>query len=220
MQTVRKLVSALSVSSFQGPTVPLRAANVRAATTAAITLNTDIAAGDTLDGVLLVAGDRVLVKNQAAPAENGVYVVTSGVPTRATDSDSDAELRGANVYVASGTVNATSEWINTNAAAITIGVTGITYAPWGGLMDAGLTPNKGHAIVQTQFATGGGTWTLDVLGRASIEAPWAILLTVTQASSFPLNNTRYDVIQAMPLMSTRLTVSAGTPGISCWIDQT
>lgn len=85
-------------------------AAVRVATTAAGTLATSFENGDSVDGITLTTGDRILIKDQAAPAENGIYVVNaSGAPTRATDFDSVTpidEINGAWVAVQEGTENA------------------------------------------------------------------------------------------------------------------
>lgn len=79
---------------------------VRAATTAAGTLASSFENGDTIDGVALATGDRILVKNQASGSENGIYTVNaSGAPTRAADASAFAELNGATVLVNNGTVN-------------------------------------------------------------------------------------------------------------------
>lgn len=102
-------------------------ATVKAATTAAGTLASDFENGDTLDGVVLTTGDRILIKDQAAGAENGIYIVAaSGAPTRATDADSGAELVNATVVVEQGTVNADKAFVCTNNA-ITLGVTAIVF---------------------------------------------------------------------------------------------
>lgn len=80
---------------------------VRAATTAAITIATDLNVGDVIDGVTLANGDRVLVKNQAAAEENGIYIAGAS-PARATDFDSLTpidEINGAYVAVQEGTAN-------------------------------------------------------------------------------------------------------------------
>jgi len=80
---------------------------VKAATTTSGDLSSSYEAGDTLDGVVLQAGDRILIKDQANAAENGIYIVQeSGAPTRAPDADSSDDLRGATVTVQMGTVNA------------------------------------------------------------------------------------------------------------------
>lgn len=79
---------------------------VRAATTANGTLATAFENGDTVDGVVLATGNRILLKNQTDAKENGIYTVNaSGAPTRATDADSTAELNNATVFVNEGTVN-------------------------------------------------------------------------------------------------------------------
>jgi hypothetical protein len=82
---------------------------VRVATTGPIDTNLP---GDTLDGVYLFDGDRVLVKNQAASAQNGVYVWhAAALPmTRAEDADSAAELAGMVVEVRQGASHAGSIW--------------------------------------------------------------------------------------------------------------
>jgi len=106
-------------------------ASVRAATTAPINLASDLEAGDTLDtNVTLVAGDRVLVKDQSTASENGIYVVqASGAAVRATDFDSNAEVTpGAFTFVEEGTLNADSGWVLTTNGTINVGVTGLTWA--------------------------------------------------------------------------------------------
>lgn len=103
--------------------------SVRAATTAAVTLASDLENGDTLDGVTLATGDRILVKNQASPTENGIYIVAaSGAPTRASDANSGAELVNATVYVSEGTTLADTQWTCSTDAPITIGATNIVFA--------------------------------------------------------------------------------------------
>lgn len=100
---------------------------VIAATTAAVTLASDLENGDTLDGVVLTTGDRILVKDQAAGAENGIYVVAaSGAPARASDADAGVELVGASVMVEQGTVNADKVFVCTNNA-ITLGSTAVVF---------------------------------------------------------------------------------------------
>jgi hypothetical protein len=105
--------------------------SVRAATTAPVNLANQLEAGDTLDtNVTLVAGDRVLVKDQSTASENGIYVVqASGAAVRATDFDSNAEVTpGAFTFVEEGTLNADSGWVLTTNGTINVGVTGLTWA--------------------------------------------------------------------------------------------
>jgi len=98
----------------------------RAATTANITIATALNAADVLDGVTLAAGDRVLVKDQTAGAENGVYVVAAS-PARASDYATSANIAGSVVVVSEGTRNADSSWICTTNAPITVGTTALVF---------------------------------------------------------------------------------------------
>lgn len=85
--------------------------SVVVASTGALTLS----GTQTIDGVAVTAGQRVLVKDQAAPAANGIYVVAAGAWTRDTDADTAAELAdGATVWVSLGTVNANTTWSQIN----------------------------------------------------------------------------------------------------------
>ena len=119
--------------------------SVRLATTAAITLATGLENGDTLDGVVLVTGDRVLVKNQTDATENGIYVVAaSGAPARSSDADTAAEITASfAVFVEEGTVNTDSGWTLTNNGAVTVGTTALSFTQFTGLgqitAGAGLT---------------------------------------------------------------------------------
>jgi hypothetical protein len=101
--------------------------SVRAATTGPVNLSTELEAGDTIDtSVTLVAGDRVLVKNQGTASENGIYVVqSSGAPVRATDANGTADTGtvsgGTFTFVEEGTVNADSGWVVSTNGPITVG---------------------------------------------------------------------------------------------------
>jgi hypothetical protein len=110
-------------------------ASVRAATTSNITLASALENGDTLDGVTLATGDRVLVKNQSTGSENGIYVVkVSGAPDRSTDADTGAELTSNfAVFVEEGTANADQGYVLTNDGAITVGTTALTFTQFTGL---------------------------------------------------------------------------------------
>lgn len=96
----------------------------RAATTANITLSGE----QTIDGVACVTGDRVLVKDQTTGSENGVYVVSSGAWSRASDFDEDAEaVGGAALLVQEGATYADKAFSLSNDGAVTIGATALTF---------------------------------------------------------------------------------------------
>lgn len=128
--------------------------SVRLATTAALAANTynngTSGVGATLtanangalsvDGTAVVAGDRILVKNESAGANNGIYTVTtvgSGsaayVLTRATDADTATELNsGAFTFVEEGSANADNGYVMTQDTSITFGSTSITWQQFSG----------------------------------------------------------------------------------------
>lgn len=124
-------------------------ASVRVATTTTLPANSRsgnviTASGNgalaAIDGVTLVLNDRLLVKNEATGANNGIYYVsvvgTGGTPftlTRATDADSSAEVTGGMyTFVEEGTTNADSGWILTTDNAITLNTTALTFAQFTG----------------------------------------------------------------------------------------
>lgn len=109
-------------------------ASVRAATTTAGTLATSFENGDTIDGVTLATNDRILVKNQVAGSENGLYLVNaSGAPTRTMDANSGAELvAGIFTFVNEGTINANSGWVQTTIGTITVDTTALVFTQFSG----------------------------------------------------------------------------------------
>jgi phage-related tail fiber protein len=113
---------------------------VRAATTANITLS----GAQTIDGVSVVAGDRVLVKNQTAGAANGIYVAATGAWTRSTDFDASSEVLLATVFVSEGT-QGNSGWTMTTDAPITLGTTALVWVQTTG--GTSLTQGNGILIV-------------------------------------------------------------------------
>jgi hypothetical protein len=141
-------------------------ASVRAATTANVTLASDLENGDVLDGVTLATGDRVLVKNQSTGSENGIYVVkVSGAPDRSTDADLAAELTSNfAVFVEEGTVNADQGYVLTNDGAITVGTTALTFTQFTGLgqivAGTGLDKTGNTIDIDSTVVTLTGTQTL------------------------------------------------------------
>ena len=103
--------------------------SVRAATTANITLS----GAQTIDGVSVIAGDRVLVKDQSTASTNGIYVAAASTWSRATDADVDAEVHaGMFTFVEEGTANADSGWVLTTNNPITVGSTALAFAQFSG----------------------------------------------------------------------------------------
>jgi len=160
-------------------------AAVVAATTANVALATDLENGDTLDGIVLATGNRILVKNQTTTSENGIYVVqASGQPTRATDFDTAAEVdSGDFVFVYSGTVNGSTGWVQTNQPA-TIGTDPIVFTQFSG---AGTyTAGTGLTLTGTVFSINTGTTvdlsTSQTLTNKTLTSPVITGLTLNDGS--------------------------------------
>jgi uncharacterized protein YjbI with pentapeptide repeats len=141
-------------------------ASVKAATTANVTLASDLENGDILDGVTLATGDRVLVKDQSTGSENGIYVVkVSGAPDRSTDADAGAEVT-ANfaVFVEQGTVNSDSGFTLTNNGTVTVGTTALVFTQFTGLgqivAGTGLDKTGNTLDIDSTVVTLTGTQTL------------------------------------------------------------
>lgn len=103
--------------------------SVRAASTGNIA---SLSGPQTIDGIATTALDRILVKDQTAQAQNGIYVVAAGAWTRAPDADTWNELVSAFTFVESGTANADSGWVSTVDPGGTIGSTAVTFVQFSG----------------------------------------------------------------------------------------
>lgn len=102
----------------------------------ASTVNVNISSpGATVDSVVLIAGDRILLKDQTTPSQNGIYVWTNSTTAlnRSTDADSNSEVTsGMYTYVSEGTVNANSGWVLSTPDPINLGVTSLTFVQFSG----------------------------------------------------------------------------------------
>ena len=112
--------------------------SVHVASTANVSLtagSSDLEAGDTIDGVTLVAGDRVLLKNQSTASENGIYVAVAsgGTPARSDDANASAEVTsGMFVWVEEGTSNGDQGYVLTTNNVITLNTTDLTFTQFSG----------------------------------------------------------------------------------------
>lgn len=106
---------------------------VRLASTANVNLTTDVDAGSTFDGVALVEGDLILLKNQTTATQNGVYVVPAalGTASRSTSFDTWAEFVGSIINVTAGSAGAGLSFRCTVNSGGTVGSDNITYVQFG-----------------------------------------------------------------------------------------
>jgi hypothetical protein len=117
-----------------------------AATTADITLS----GAQTIDGVSVVAGNRVLVKNQTLSQNNGLYLCASGAWTRTTDADTWDELTSAFTFIEQGTTNGDCGFVCTANAGGTLGTTAL---PWSQFSGAGtFTAGTGLTLTGSVFS--------------------------------------------------------------------
>lgn len=131
--------------------------SVKAATTANITLSNT----QTIDGVALSVGDRVLVKDQTTASQNGIYVVASSSWTRSTDADAPAELNpGTFVFVEQGTINDNTGFVVVSDSVVTIGTDAINWT---------LFSASGTLIAGNGLSKNGYTLEVNVAGSGGIE---------------------------------------------------
>jgi hypothetical protein len=123
----------------------------RVGTTANITLS----GTQTIDGISVVAGDRVLVKNQTTGSQNGIYVVASGAWSRSSDADSSAKVT-ANmfVFVSEGSTQADTQWVLTTNDTITLDTTALNFVQFGSSPGTGINTLNGLSTTSQTFAVG------------------------------------------------------------------
>lgn len=124
---------------------------VRAASTANVTISS---APASIDGVTLAPGNTVLLKNQTAPAENGIYVFVGAgsALSRAQTADSESELLAAATFVMEGT-QADTAWVMTTDAPITVGTTALTWVQFASTVGS-IPPSR--QVIAGAGLTGGG----------------------------------------------------------------
>lgn len=144
-------------------------APVRVATTA----NTTLSGAQTIDGVSVIAGDRVLVKDQSTGAENGIYVCASGAWSRSTDADASVEVKsGLSVWVNEGTANSDSQWVLTTNDPIVIDTTALVFTQGSGLGQIG----AGSGLTKTGNTLNvGGTANRITVGTDSVDINTSLL---------------------------------------------
>lgn len=126
--------------------------SVRVATTENITLS----GTQTIDGVSLSAGDRVLVKDQSTGSENGIYVVAAGAWSRADDANSNDDVTaGLFTFVTEGSSYADTGWVLSTNDTITLDTTALTFTQFSGAGQ--YSGGDGLTLTGTTFAVGGTT---------------------------------------------------------------
>ena len=118
--------------------------------------NITLSGTQTIDGISVIAGDRVLVRGQTTASQNGVYVCAAGAWTRATDADATGEITpGAFWFVEEGTTYGKTQWRCENTGSITLGTTSITINQFGAA--SAYIAGNGLTLAGNTFGVGAGT---------------------------------------------------------------
>jgi len=139
--------------------------DTKASVVAATTVNITLSGAQTIDGISIVAADRVLVKNQTLSQNNGIYLCASGAWTRTTDMNTWAQVPGAYVFVETGTTLADTGWVCTSNAGGTLGTTAITWAQFSG---------AGSGVSSINFGTTGLTPATATTGAVTVAGTLAV----------------------------------------------
>lgn len=176
--------------------------DVKASVVVATTGNITLSGTQTIDGVAVVAGDRVLVKSQSTASANGIYVVANGAWTRSTDADIWNELVSAFVFVEKGSTLADTGWVCTVDAGGTLGTTAVTWAQFSGAgtytAGTGLTLSGGQFRITNTAVTAGSygdaaktlTATVNAQGQLTAIAETNIAIANTQVSGLGTMSTQ------------------------------
>jgi hypothetical protein len=176
--------------------------DVKASVLAATTANITLSGAQTIDGVSVVAGDRVLVKNQTTQADNGIYVAASGAWARSADANTWDELVSAYTFVEEGSTYADSGWVCTINKGGTLGTTPITFSQFSGagtyLAGTGLTLTGNTFSITNTAVTAGSygsasntlTATVNAQGQLTALAATPIAIANTQVSGLGTMSTQ------------------------------
>jgi hypothetical protein len=122
----------------------------RVASTTNVNISTGLENGDTLDGITLATGNRVLLKDQSTASQNGLYiVVASGAASRDPEFDTISELAGQLILVSEGSTHADDLFLCTTDTSATLGSSSITYTQ--------VFPSSGGTVTSVGLADAGAS---------------------------------------------------------------
>lgn len=185
--------------------------DVKSSVLVATTANITLSGTQTIDGIALVAGNRVLVKNQSTASANGIYLVAAGSWTRTTDADTWNELVSAFVFVERGTTLADTGWVCTVDPGGTLGSTAVTFSQFSG---AGTyTAGTGLTLTGTQFSITNTAVTAGSYGSASNTLVATVnaqgQLTALSATAIAIANTQVSGLGTMSTQNANAVAITG-----------
>jgi len=178
------------------------------ATTANVNLSNGLEAGDAIDGVTLVSGDRVLVKNQSTASENGLYLAVgsgAGAASRDPEHDTIAELSGGMVVVNQGSVNDNKIFLCTTDTDATLGSTSITYTT--------ITPQNVGTVTSITAGTGLTGGAITSSGTIAIDSTVATLAGTQTFTNKTLTSPKINENVALTSTATELNLLDGVSGL-------
>ena len=178
--------------------------SVRVASTANIAVASALIDLSVIDGVTVATGNRVLLKNQTATAENGIWVVVaSGAASRSTDADISTEVTtGLYTFVSEGTASAGTGFVLTTADPITLGATGLTFTAFSG---------AGQVIAGNGLSESGNTLSINTAITADLSTAQTFTnksISGGQITSAVANATLADKVNSLNSATTVVNVSS------------
>lgn len=185
--------------------------DTKASCVAGTTANIILLGEQTIDGVAVVAGNRVLVKNQTLSQNNGIYVASATTWSRSADANTWDELVSAYVFIEQGTTQADSGWVCTVNSGGTLGTTPITWTQFSGAgnYDAGtgLTLTGNTFSITNTAVTAGSYGSANNTLNATVNAQGQ--LTALSAQAIAIANTQ---VSGLGTMSTQNAGSVAITG--------
>lgn len=171
----------------------------KASCVAATTANITLSGTQTIDGVAVIVGDRVLVKNQTLPQNNGIYVVAASTWSRSLDMDAWSEVPNAFTFIEDGTTQADTGWVTTASAGGTLGTTPIPFVQFSGAgtytAGTGLTLTGGEFSITNTSVTAGSYGSASNSLSATVNAQGQ--LTALSAQAIAIANTQVSGLGTM-----------------------
>lgn len=178
-------------------------ASCRAASTATLTLSGE----QTIDGVAVLAGDRVLVKAQTAGAENGIYVASASTWARAEDANTSAQVTsGLAVFVEEGAVNADAGWTLITNNPITLDTTALSFTQFNGL--GSVTAGAGLTKTGNTLDVGAGTGI--TAGADTVSVDTSVIATKAYADALSGTTPADGTFNVVGAISARPSTAAAT----------
>ena len=176
--------------------------DTKASCVVATTANITLSGTQTINGVAVIAGDRVLVKNQTLSQNNGIYVVSASTWARSSDMNLWAEFPSAYTFIEQGTTQSDTGWVCTVNAGGTLGTTPVTWTQFSGagtyVAGTGLTLT-GNSFAITNTAVTAGSYgsasntlsaTVNAQGQLTALSAQAIAIANTQVSGLGTMSTQ------------------------------